>query len=478
MLVITKKGTDQQFFTPLVDFHTHIGKVEIETTRGKSQRTNTPQEILDLYEKLQYELFKRFSNNPEDYYIKLPDSAFDLVTPMHPTAKLLLQYRYPKRTHGWLVDHIITFPLNDIFHLMTKPKFERSNEFVRKNVQKFDYTFRFIPFCRIDPSDGPLSYNEIEKSFYLGSKGLKLHPMSQNWIDSIVSSGTNQALKTAGKLGMPIIFDVPNKMIAQDITEVAEAARKDMIGKNDINVVLGHVGFDYSSQMIFESLAVNQMFCETSGMRGKDVDLFFRNVMNVDGWFNKILYGSDHNYFSVLQAADFITFLYSYSFKDLLEVNDQQVNPCYIASLILGGNALRLLPPAWHLRNDKTSEHVYRSDLSNLSSLIREAVSRVNGSFTIKSISLTENSDDITDVITISREKTCVSLIPSVHTAEGDENSLLLLTPLNASTVNVKYKEKQSLIMNNPRISDQNDNLDVSDKIEISLEEIEKLLQL
>ena len=137
MIIVEKLNDGQPYYIPIVDFHTHIGKVSIETTTGKSQRINKPQDILELYEKLNYELFKRISSKPDDYYIKIPEDASSFVSPLHPFINSLYSNLMSKKTQGILVDHIVTFPFNDIYHLETKPKFVKSNEFVRKNTQKF-----------------------------------------------------------------------------------------------------------------------------------------------------------------------------------------------------------------------------------------------------------------------------------------------------------------------------------------------------
>ena len=71
-MIITLDTENRERCLPLVDFHTHIGRVKIETTKGASQRVNMPKEIIQLYEKLQYEIHKRIDQNPDDYYITLP----------------------------------------------------------------------------------------------------------------------------------------------------------------------------------------------------------------------------------------------------------------------------------------------------------------------------------------------------------------------------------------------------------------------
>lgn len=350
--IIDENSTTQNI--PLVDFHSHIGKVAIETTKGPSQRINRPQDILDLYEKLKYELYNRIEETPESYYISLPDQE-QFVQPLFSFIKNQL-YKNVK-SKGWIADQIVSFPFNDIFHTKTNPKFVKSNDYVRHSVHKFEFAFRFIPFCRVDATD-ELASQEIINSAKLGAKGLKLHPLSQNWIDKIVTPETRQVLQTAGQLKLPIIFDVPNKGVAQDITEIATQARTD--AEYPITVVLGHNGFDYSSPEIFDCIRQPGMMTEISGMRGSDVELFFKNVVQVDQWYDKIVYGTDSNYFSVLQAVDFISFLFSNRFLDIInDIPDFSVKPLEIVSKILGLNALRILP----LNKENKNELEYKTSL-------------------------------------------------------------------------------------------------------------------
>lgn len=332
-------GSNQEVSIPLADFHTHIGKVAIETTKGASQRINRPQDILDLYEKLKYELYSRIERSPDDYYITLP-SQDNFVTPLYSFIKNNIYSGM--KLKGWIADQIVSFPFNDIFHSKTNPKFVKSNEYVRHSLNKFEFAFRFIPFCRVDATDDKAS-QEVINSAKLGSKGLKLHPLSQNWIDKIVTPETKSVLQTAGKLKLPVIFDVPNKGVAEDITKISIKAREEV--DYPINVILGHNGFDYSSPEIFECLNNNGMLTEISGMRGSDVELFFKNVVKVDNWYEKVLYGTDTNYFSVLQAVDFISFLLSNKFLDIVKSTSiNTTKPLEIVSRILGLNALNIIP--------------------------------------------------------------------------------------------------------------------------------------
>jgi len=341
-LIVTLDNQDQTVFLPLVDFHTHIGRVKIETTKGSSQRVNMPKNIIQLYEKLQYEIHKRIIQKPDNYYVKLPPVE-EFSKPLYPFVQQILDLK-GKKSRGWIVDHIICFPFNDIFYKQTEPKFVKSNQYIRHQLQTMDNCFRFIPFCRVDVMDESVD-KEVQSSIAAGARGLKLHPLSQDWIDKIDSPSCKTVLQTAGNSFIPVIFDVPNKGVALDITKISEEARSE--SPNPINVVLGHTAFDYNSKEVFECISKTGMYAETSGMRGKDVEIFFKNVMEVEKWWEKILFGTDSNYFGVLQAADFITFLLSIKFVELLEANECNVEPLIAAAKILGGNALNIVPKSW-----------------------------------------------------------------------------------------------------------------------------------
>lgn len=374
---------DSPFPLPLVDFHTHIGRVKIETTKGASQRVNRPQDIINLYEKLQYEIHRRITQNQDDYYVTLP-KAEELSKPLLPAVQMLLELNSTK-SRGWIVDHIVCFPFNDIFHKKTTPKFVKSNQYVRHQTQSFDFSFRFIPFCRVDVTDEGAA-EEVKASVGLGMRGLKLHPMSQGWIENVVSTNCKEVLQTAGELSIPIIFDVPNKGVAVDITTIAEEARQDV--DFPINVILGHAAFDYNSEEVFNCLNKDNMFAETSGMRGKDVEIYFNNVVKVNKWEEKVLFGTDSNYFGVLQAADFITFLLSHKFKKLVENNGSDRKPLTAAAKILGGNALRIIRPSWFKNpqetiKEKRSLKGYSTDLQILQSNLKQILTRENTTGTV-----------------------------------------------------------------------------------------------
>lgn len=428
MIVTLSEHEEDPFLLPLVDFHTHIGRVKIETTKGPSQRVNRPQDIINLYEKLQYELHKRVTQNQSEYYVTFPQ-AEELAKPLFPAVKQLLTFKSVRpKPRGWLVDGIVSFPFNDVFHLQTKPKFVKSNQYVRHQIYSFAFSFRFIPFCRVDVTDDGAS-DEVRKSVYLGMRGLKLHPMSQGWIEHIVTPKCKEVLQTAGELNIPIIFDVPNKGVASDITTIAEEARGEV--SYPINVVLGHAAFDYSSPELFSCLMKNGMFAETSGMRGKDVEIFFTNMLKheIVGWEGKLLFGTDHNYFSVLQAADFITFLFSWKFKELLSQHDYNGSPLEITAKILGGNALKIIPPTWltsreNIVPQNVQNNGYSANLLTLYSGIKKFLTKQNNYSVIDLATFSNDEDRSIQVLTIGWEDQKRRFILQ---ATGDYQKIFLL---------------------------------------------------
>ena len=426
--------SDKSTSLPLCDMHTHIGRVKIVTTKGESQRINQPQDIINLYEKLHYELISRVKQDQNNYLYKLP-KAEKAIRPLFPVAESILSLN-EKKKRGWLVDRIVTFPFNDIFHAQTQPKFVKSNRYVRHQVHTFDHMFRFAPFCRVDPTDEN-SPQEVTNSISLGMSGLKLHPLSQGWVDKIKSPETIEVLQIAGNLTIPVLFDVPNKGVALDITRITQEAR--LNATNPVNVILGHTGFDYSSPEIFDCLEKEGIFSETSGMRGKDVEIFFENVINVSGWDDKLLFGTDHNYFSVLQAADLITFLFSKRFHRLLEENNLTSDPLEVASKILGGNAFTILPVSWQKTDEESQSSEFVSTLKNFQQALKEFISK-EGNYIKIDLASDSKTNSLIQVITFGTNHLVKSFI--IHQSEDLQD--IIFQPTHSKLEKPNFAEMQN----------------------------------
>jgi hypothetical protein len=161
------------------------------------------------------------------------------------------------------------------------------------------------------------------------------------------------------------------------------------------------------------------MFAETSGMRGKDVEIFFDNLMDVPDWDKKIVFGTDHNYFSVLQAADVISYLFSNKFKDLLDAKEQTVNPIHAISNILGGNAFNLIPVSWKRPEQKVKSRKYRIKLGIFQKALKSFVS-VEGKYIKIDLGEHLKKNQILQIITFGEKKVQMSFILQ-ETVSGEE---------------------------------------------------------
>ena len=324
----------------IVDTHTHLGKEEVRDGKGKAYRIIRPKDHIDFYEKLKYDIYKRMTNYPDDYAFSLPDSPQEFTLPATTLQKRIFSEKRTTQNIGWMADKIVSFPLHDILSGKTSPQFVRSNNYILTRAQTLEYGARLVPFCRVDPTDGEKAIEEVIRCVEYGARGLKLHPLSEKWIDEIVSDQTISIVKTAADYKLPVLFDCQNYKTAQEIHQVAMEVKK-KTKNSDFTLIIGHFGFDYQTKGMFEILADPNIKTETSGMRGDDCQIFYRNCINyIEDWYTSAMYGTDHSYFSVPQASDHLTFLFSNKAKDLGITFDHIRH-------VLGLNALRMLKIYW-----------------------------------------------------------------------------------------------------------------------------------
>ncbi|MBD3191432.1 MAG: amidohydrolase family protein [Candidatus Heimdallarchaeota archaeon] len=343
MILVTEKNNGKLRKLNVVDTHTHTGKEEVVDGRGTDHRIIRPKDHLNLYEKLKYALHKRILENPEDYaYLPLED-AEEFAKPTTQLQELIFTKKRTRQNIGWFADKIVTFPLHDILLAKTDPHFRLSNNYILSRAQSFEYGSRLIPFCRLDPTnEAEKAQKELYRCIELGARGLKLHPMSEKWLDDIITPEVIEIVSIAAENKLPVLFDCQNYQTAQDIHQVAMEVR-DQVKKTNKNftVIIGHFGFDYQTPGMFEILADPNIKTETSGMRGADCEIFYQNCLNLtEDWQLYTMYGTDHDYFSVPQATDHLSFLLSERAKDI-GITFEDIRH------VLGINALRMLKLYW-----------------------------------------------------------------------------------------------------------------------------------
>ncbi|MHA2233404.1 MAG: amidohydrolase family protein, partial [Candidatus Hodarchaeales archaeon] len=198
------------------------------------------------------------------------------------------------------------------------------------------------PFCRVDPFDGKKAQEEVKRCVQVGARGLKLHPLSQGFIGKIRSSEVIDLLELSAFLNIPVIFDVANSGVGEDIGIAVEETKSRLGPGSNLKVILGHFGFAYSSEIMHELIQRPELYSELSGCRGEDVRLFFHKLIDHNGLagIDKVSYASDYNYFGVPQCADFISYVLSNDFRELV---GEEYHLEY-ARKVLGLNALSLFP--------------------------------------------------------------------------------------------------------------------------------------
>ena len=334
-----KLKEDQVIEIPIIDFHTHIGREAVRGPKGEREtRVNSLHAILEFYESLGHKLKRKISENPSNY----ATHGIEIVSSSNFVQEISNKLR-PNMNLGWMADTIVSFPFNDILRDKTTPRFVQVNDFILSRIFNSVNGCRGIPFCRVDPADGELATEEVSRAVRFGARGLKLHPLSQHFTGNINSPEVRSIVQRAGKHNIPILFDVANKNVAKDIVEMVETViTEDDTYKEQIKVILGHFGFDYSSPDVWNYVEQPNIYAEISGLRGMDVPPFFTKLMENPGIQKKIVFGTDHNYFGIPQNMSIFEFLLS---KECLDIAGDQNNWQTFLQDILGLNGLSLLPP-------------------------------------------------------------------------------------------------------------------------------------
>lgn len=319
----------------VVDAHTHIGKEEVFEYGRKAYRENSPKLTLDFYQKLQFEIINAMKIHPDEYCFS-PTKPF---TKPPTLLQMLLENIPTAQSLGWTADQFVAFPFNDSSAYKTSPSFQIPNDRVLSRATVLPYSLRMLGFVRVDPHDGEKAVQEIIRCSQQRARGLKLHPISQKFLNEMHSDNLKKVVATAARLGLPVLFDCRYKSTVEDIFHLAQEVRNE-IGSSDFALIIGHSGMEYAKDEIYEFFKDPNIYAETSGVRGNDVSLYFKKMKShVPNWSSKIVFGTDYNYFSTPQATDFLTYLFSKEFRDQIGGTPQDIQR------ILAGNLLSIIKP-------------------------------------------------------------------------------------------------------------------------------------
>jgi predicted TIM-barrel fold metal-dependent hydrolase len=334
LFVKLKDGTRYHFY--LIDGHTHIGKEEIIEFGKKNYRTNLPNQILDFFTRLQFNLLRDMKKNPNNFHF-IPDEPF-----ARPAAFIggLSDEITKDRFTGYLIDQFVTFPFNDVKAAETTPQFQIPNDMILKRQQTPPFFTRMLGFVRVNPLDGETAVKEVIRCAEQGARGLKLHPISQHWVDNVTDPRVCAVVVAALNARLPVIFDCRFLKTAEDIYQLHQVIQKDVKNPN-YGLILAHSGMEFNSTSLYQVLSDDHLFGDTSGMRSDDVGLFFKKFAEAapQTWSNHVIFGTDFNYFTIPQATDLLEYLLS---EDLF--NKIHLSPLEIQR-VLAGNLMSILPP-------------------------------------------------------------------------------------------------------------------------------------
>ncbi|MEM2957761.1 MAG: amidohydrolase family protein [Candidatus Jordarchaeaceae archaeon] len=326
----------------IVDAHHHLG-ADID---GHSNRNPVaPGGTFDFYVKVGKKLSKLFSDKPHIFRYS-PHGFLNEFIRNNKKWKDTLN-------GSWAVDQVVVFPFNDEFKWRDgdegKAIYWRSNDNIGRWVTRAPYSLRLIGFGRVVPTQRELAISELHRAVeQLGLRGLKLHPRSDGWSSDIASPEVKNVLVEAAKLNIPVLFDTRGFGQVMDILEVTKMARSELQSQNkalveNLKVIIAHIGFHLGQNELFEVLSHPNIYGDTSGVHDAGIPRLFEEAVQLlqpslgryRNWSEKILFGTDYNYFDVPHAVQFISFVLGNDFPGTSED----------AQRILGSNLLKLVPP-------------------------------------------------------------------------------------------------------------------------------------
>ncbi len=332
MIVVKNKENGFIERIVLVDGHTHTGAEGVIEYGENTKRKNNPKNILDFHTQLNYEILRYMKKESKDFlyepvnnlewHLPLLDTYFAEVT--------------GNRLTGNSCDHFATFPFSDINTYKESPYFHQPNDYILRRSRQKGYSLKVIPYIRVDPKkQHQEAVDEIEWGVLRGAMGLKLHPISQGFLTEINTPAVQDVCITALNNRLPIIFDCRYCKTGDDIYQLVREIQP-RVKHKDFTVILGHTCMEYGCSELYDILDHPNIIGDSAGMRGADVALFFSKLKqrHPDTWSTKICFGSDNNYFTIPQALDFISYLFTSEFRETTQGTIQDIQN------ILGGNLL------------------------------------------------------------------------------------------------------------------------------------------
>jgi predicted TIM-barrel fold metal-dependent hydrolase len=326
----------------LIDAHSHLGRDEDGL---QNMNPLSPEGTFNFYADINNALQERIGTN-YNFQITLNNQLYHFAFSFKPFP---FNYYFTKAiseickcgTHtdlfdklkgSWAVDQGVVFPFQDVFRdRRPEALYRASNLNISRFTTKFPYSLKLIGYARCNPMEGPKAIAEVRYALQtLGLRGLKLHPRSDMWLDSITAQQVSLLLMEAARHSIPVIFDTRGKESILAIHQLVKNTRE-ILKRNQqadliphLKVIIAHCAMGYiGDHEVYEAISDPQTYGEISMLHGKGCSEFYLSYMD---WYNThkkgtdkrwsehIIFGTDFPYFSAKHACDNITFLISEKF--------------------------------------------------------------------------------------------------------------------------------------------------------------------
>src|SRR6056297_1539396 len=177
MIIVQDLETKQKHSFSLIDCHHHIG----EDVDGRKNLTYKGS--LSFFRNIWKEIQRKYNDDLPDYF----SPKFKMLSIEPPNIWKHLESN-PLHKNSWVFDKFVAFPFHDKFRIdQSNPAsdqitYRTSNVRLSKFMVDDKIYGRYIGWCRLDLHDGEKIIQElVDLVSKYGMKGLKLHPLSDDW---------------------------------------------------------------------------------------------------------------------------------------------------------------------------------------------------------------------------------------------------------------------------------------------------------
>ncbi len=254
------------------------------------------------------------------------------------------------------IDQSVVFPFQDVFRdKHPEALYRASNINVSRFTTRFPFSMKLIGYARCNPMEGERAVNEVKYAReVLGLRGLKQHPRSEGWVDTINSEQAVNVLIEAAKHSMPVIFDTRGKGSIMAIGELIKSTRAKLkSGHSNLlphfKVIIAHFAQgNIGDNDVYNTIVQPNTYGDLSMLHGEGAANFLESFRKwfisnrketIDNrtWSQYLIYGSDYPYFGDAHAEKLIIYIINKRFFDTGGTLEDSRN-------ILGLNLLSLLP--------------------------------------------------------------------------------------------------------------------------------------